>query len=94
MKKYYVIGGQYCSYLAGEADTIREAKGIAEEHVTYGDNWAGWLVPSIYDACDVEPCENFFGAQYCPKFGALPRWEGKCDSDGNVKWSYLGGGLR
>ena len=94
MKKYYVIGGQYCSYLAGAANTIREAKEIAEENATYGDNWAGWLVPSIYDARDVEPCENFFGAQFCPKFGALPRWEGKCDHRGNVKWSYLGGGLR
>lgn len=41
MKKYYVIGGQYCSYLTGTANTIREAKEIAEKNVAYGDNWAG-----------------------------------------------------
>ena len=35
MKKYYVIGGQYCSYLHGTADTIRKAKKIAEDGVTY-----------------------------------------------------------
>lgn len=72
MKKYIVIGGQYQPYYYGEADTLAEAKRMADANMEHWDNWQGWHYPSIYRAEDVEPCSNFYGDGYTPVYGADP----------------------
>lgn len=72
VNKYAVIGGQYQAYCYGFAPTLHAAKLLATRSAEYWDNWQGWHVPAVYNAADVEPCRNFYGNGYAPKFGAVP----------------------
>lgn len=72
VNKYAVIGGQYQAYFYGFAPTLHAAKLLASRNAEYWDNWQGWHVPAVYNAADVEPCNNFYGDGYSPKFGAVP----------------------
>ena len=84
--KYYIIGGQYQAYCYGAAETLEEAKTIAEENVEYWDNWQGWHVPKIYREADVEAIENFYGEGYAPIEGRLPVLVGVLGDDEEIEW--------
>ena len=88
--KYYVIGGQYQSFCHGTAETIEEAKKLAEESMEYWDNWQGWHVPSIYKEDDVVEICNFYGSGFGPKDGALPCCEGEyCADTEEIFWEEV-----
>lgn len=72
MGKYVIIGGQYQAYSYGVADTLEEAKAIADDNLEHWDNYCGWHYPSIYKADDVMPVSNYYGDGYCRKPWAYP----------------------
>lgn len=78
--KYYVIGGLHADWCFGGADTLAEAKKIADDHVEYFDEYYCFRKPAIFRAEDTEvivansgtPCYRE-GAEYrVPVFGAEP----------------------
>lgn len=88
MKKlnYYVIGGQYDYLCYGGAPTLTGAKRLANKSAEHWDNYRGWHIPKIYRAEDVQECNNFFGAGYCPKYGAEPVATAYYSNSGRIVW--------
>lgn len=87
MKKmqYTVVGGQYFNYNYGSTPTLLGAKRLAGRNPEYWDNWAGWHVPAIYRAEDVEEYWSDSRGEWVTEVNAYPLCVGEYHH-GKVTW--------